>query len=393
MKKINPLTMASTTPSTWTQQGIETMTHATFERCRIVAQNAGSTAQTTRGVARFMRDSKAARNPFRDTRPMNAAAWKLQDKARKADPDAKRARHDKAFRRRFVAGLNRREARAIACDGTLDGVMKYYHSSAIDTRRTELAECARLRSIVTGKKCEPVTAPKFGCRLSVDSDTARRHGVKLVLRGKDASVISSKSPSHFVHKDGETEWKNGKAIKYTRATNNNFVRSLAVIAGPHELHYVCHETRYTILLPVGFTWGIDGNGLRAVMTGSPADDYHPSASDLIQESCVPGHIVYKITTNRETRQKYAAQHTAELAEVAGVFVCLADSIRAGNCYAGTLAFAEKHHLNPKAHYTAPDLLAQANGDAGRVRLAITAARIRHERETAQGFCNFADHTV
>lgn len=339
-----------------------------------------------------MRDSKAARNLFRDPRPMNAAAWKLQDKARKADPDAKRARTDKAFRRRFVAKLNRREAKAIACDGQISNVMWYYTPPVETKRREELAECARLRSIVTGKKCEPVTAPKFGHRLSVDSDTARRHGVKLVLRGKDASVISTKSPSHFVHCDGETEWKNGRAVKYTRATNNNYFRSLAIIAGPHELHYVCHETRYTILLPVGFTWGIDGNGLRAVMTGT-ADDYHPSSAELIHECCVPGSIAHKIRANREERQKWAAQHAAELADIAGVFVCLADSLRAGNCRQGTIVFAERHGLDIRKHYEALDLLAKANGDESRVRIAITAARIRHERETANGFCSIADHTV
>ena len=371
-----------------------TMTHPSFTRCQAVVSAAGSTAKTVRGVAKFLRENPSARrNLVRGPRPLTATAWKLQEKARKAVSEAKRARTDKPFRRRYLAGLNRREARAIACDGTIEAVMDYYHSSAIDTRRKELAECARLRSLVTGKKCEPVTEPTFGCRLSVDSETAKRHGVKLIMRGKDASVISTKSPSHLVHHDGETEWKNGKAVKYTRATNNNHVRSSAVIAGPQELHYVCHETRYKVLLPVGYTWGIDGNGLRAVMTGSTADDYHPNAADLIRECCVPGHIVHKITTNRKTRQRYAAEHAAELAQIAGVFVCLADSLRAGNCRQGTIVFAERHGLDIRKHYAAPDLLAQANGDAGRVRIAITAARIRHDRENAQGFCNFADHTV
>ena len=367
--------------------------HPTFARCLIVAQNAGSTAKTVRGVAKFLRDNpKSRRNLCLVQRPMTAAAWKAQEKARKADPDAKRARTDKAFRRRFLAGLNRREARAIACDGTIETVMWYYTPPVEIKRCEELAECARLRSIVTGKKCERVIEPKFGYRVSVDSNTARRHGVKLVLRGKDASVISTKTESHLIHTDGETEWKNGKAVKYTRATNDNYVRSLAVIRDAQTLDYVCHETRYTITLPVGFTWGIDGNGLRAVMIGT-ADDYHPSSAELIHECCVPGSIAHKIRANRDERQKWAAQHAAELADIDGVFVCLADSLRAGNCRQGTLNFAERHGLDIRKHYAAPDLLAQANGDQGRVRLAITAARIRHNREEANGFCLLGDHTV
>ena len=94
---------------------------------------------------------------------------------------------------------------------------------------------------------------------------------------------------------------------------------------------------------------------------------------------------------RETRQRMAAERAVEAAAVAGVYVCLADSIRAGNCRQGTLNFGQRHGLDPARHYSAPDLLAMANGDASRVRVAVTAARLRHEREMTAGVCELADH--
>jgi hypothetical protein len=93
------------------------------------------------------------------------------------------------------------------------------------------------------------------------------------------------------------------------------------------------------------------------------------------------------------RLRWAAENAAEIAQNEGVFVCLADSIRAGNCKIGTLNFAERHRLDTSRHYTAIELLAQANGDAGRVRLAITAARFRHNQEMDRGYCDLSEHTV
>lgn len=367
-------------------------THPSFTRCQAIAEAAGSNAKTVKGVARFLAGNKVARRSLWTLpRPMSAASWKLAEKTRKADPEAQRAIHDKAFRRRFLSGLNRREAKAIKCDGTIDGVMWYYAQTG--NRAIELRECARLRSIVTGKECKAIAAPSFGHRVSVYEAIVRRHGVKLVLRGKNYSISSTKRPSYFDHKDGETEWKNGRAVKYNRATNDNFVRSLAVIRDSQTLDYVLHETTYTVSLPDGFQWGSDQNGLRVFCVNSPSDDMHPTAGDLVEASGNPLFFDIVISANRRTRMLYAAERTAESAKLAGVFVCLADSLRAGNCKAGTLSFASRHNLDPAKHYEAPELLAQANGDEGRVRLAITAARLRHEREEKNGFCILDDHKV
>lgn len=370
--------------------------HPTFLRCLAVARSAGSTAKTVRGVLRFFRDNPQMRlrrklYPDPAHRP-NPAAYKAAELARKSDPEAKRAKHDRDFRRRYLAGLNRREHKAIKCDGkSIQDVARYY--SEVSDRRKTLEEIARLRSIVTGKQCEPLKAPEFGHRIPVSDLQASSHGVKIVRRGKDSDVYSTKQPSHFVHRDGETEWKGGKAVGYTRAVNDNFVRSLAVIRDPQTLDYLIHETTYTITLPDGYAWDSDQNGLKAIRVDSPKDDFHPTAGDFIHETCLTGHIVRQIDVLRAARLRWAAENATEIAQNEGVFVCLADSLRAGNCLAGTLAFASRHHLDTTRHYSAAELLQQANGDAGRVRLAITAARFRHNQELERGYCELSDHAV
>ena len=63
---------------------------------------------------------------------------------------------------------------------------------------------------------------------------------------------------------------------------------------------------------------------------------------------------------------------------------LADSLAAGNCQAGSEQFARRHGLNPTRWYKPNELLAVANGDAQRVRLAVLAAVRRHDRLAEAG---------
>lgn len=93
----------------------------------------------------------------------------------------------------------------------------------------------------------------------------------------------------------------------------------------------------------------------------------------------------------QAREQTALMAVVERGDAAGVAVCLADSLRAGNCRAGSLSFAGRHGLDPSRHYSAGELLAQSNGDARFVRAAVLAALRRERREQAAGFCVLADH--
>lgn len=387
--------------------------HPSFERMRAVAAALGSTASTPRGVAcylRGMRQNARARQliraavclwpdvPMALSRrrktdwPADVAAASVR---RKADPDAKRARDDKDFRRRYLAGLRRREQRALAFDGyNLVGLLARIDSR--DTRVAELAECARLRTIAIGKPGKPVELPKISAdshplrTIPIDAATARKVGASIDMRGKDATLAPCIVASHGTHEAGVTHWKNGRPKSYDRATHDNYVRSFGLIVSPQRLESVFHETRVAVELPTGYIWDRDANGLRAVCANSRRDDYHPEAAELMRKDAAD-YLVGKINANRQRREELAAKIAVEAAAVAGVYVCLADSIRAGNCRQGTLQFAQRHGLDERRHYSAPELLTLANGDASRVRLAVTAARLRHEREQAAGVCLLSDH--
>jgi hypothetical protein len=78
-------------------------------------------------------------------------------------------------------------------------------------------------------------------------------------------------------------------------------------------------------------------------------------------------------------------------EAEGVYVCAADSYRAGNCRPGTASFAETHHLDLGRHYAAGELLSVSNGNTRFVRAAVIAALRRERREAKEGVCLIADH--
>src|ERR1019366_7082572 len=67
----------------------------------------------------------------------------------------------------------------------------------------------------------------------------------------------------------------------------------------------------------------------------------------------------------------------------GVRVGLLDSHDAGNCDAGTLAFAQRHCLDPKGYHSPAKLLA-LEPDNQRIKLAIAMAIRRHKRHAAKG---------
>ena len=317
------------------------------------------------------------------------------EKIRTSDPDAKRARDDAQFRREWLRRINRKIERLVHPPvGTCAEI-----TAAADSQSDRADQVARLvaqKSIALQRKipmpviCKNSELPGVGIG-GFSADFARKFGVTgIIMRGHDATIQSTRRTSYGHHAEGKTEWKNGKPVKYTRATHDNYVRSFALIRSddPRTVDYVFHLTQVSITLPEGYAWGID-NGLRA-MCG--ADDYHVSAVDLLAKNVVEKIVGYT-TANAATRRQRAAELLAETADVEGVFCCVADSLRAGNCLVGTRSFAERHQLDIKRHYHAPELLQIANGDTGRVRLVIQAARNQARIDAERGFSLLSEHTL
>lgn len=378
------------------------MCKASFERVRAIVAGMGSSASTVRGVVRFVRANRGnvrarVRNTLWKSPALRVADWKAAAAARVADSDAKRAADDKVFRRRYLAGLRRREARALLVGPGIAGLLDKIDGGA--ARRAELVEVARLRGLVQGRAVKAAVLPKasdLGAVLIPLGDwreVVKRCKVSgVIMRGMDASISPTFRKSYGEHQEAYTDWSKGvNKPRGVRAVHDNFVRSFGLIGdGGRVLEYVVHETVGRVELPDGYAWGVDTSGLRAFRVSCPADDYHISAVDLLGAD--PGAaIVQRLEDNRARRELMRAAEACKAASDAGVFVCLADSLRAGNCREGTLAFSRRHGLDPARHYEAPELLAIANGEASRVRLAVTAARLRHVRELQAGVCRLSDH--
>jgi len=158
--------------------------------------------------------------------------------------------------------------------------------------------------------------------------------------------------------------------------------------------------------PAGYKWAKDKNGIHIISTDG-RKDYHPYSDDLrtYSKAAIRSRAINNYTTRKAgvAEAKKAAKATAEQkkkesaiirkAEIEGARICLADSLRAGNCKAGTENFAKRHNLNPAKHYRPTELLKIANGDANRVAIAVAVGLKRHRTEMSQGFCEIVNHVA
>ena len=319
---------------------------------------------------------------------------------RKQDPELYRALADSAFRKRLVRRLQSEAKRLTKMPKDLDQLGGKVGASYFlaETRLRQIGQ----RIELMGSKAksaklptpEELEAAGFHLIAIHSNKEAKRIFSECCFAGKDAMLIVTHRPSYHLHIPGETEWnRRGKPIGYTRATNDNHVRAVAQITSPKRLEYLLHEKRGSVVLPDGYEWRHDANGLHVFERATGAD-YHISASDLLSRAKEKfPEILAKLTDRREHRLKVKARRAAERAEMKGVWVSVRDSLNGGNCKTGTLAFAKRHGLSLTRHYEARQLFAIANGDVGRVRLAITAALIRHERDMERGYSTLEDLTL
>lgn len=356
-----------------------------LERQTARARALGCTVQTLAGIVRFLREYPG-RYDGRLSVMVYVRRWDINavEQKRTSDSDAKRARADVVFRRGWLADLRAQARRAAhPAVGSLEAITRAADSAA-DRRRT-LAELQR-RAEVAGVRLTHKLATLPGVLIPVKEDIARKAGCKIDMSGKDAQIIETRGSSHLKSAPPVVEWnKRSQPRTTSRAVRDNYVRSFALIqADKRRLDYALHTREVRVELPESLAWGVDGNGLRAYMTESTRDDYHPGASDLLAGAV---QIASKLTANREKRLVLEAQEAVTRAEAEGVWVCLEDSLRAGNCRQASEAWALRHGLDPEKHYPATKIFDMiGTDDPGRARLAITAAVLRHKKELVSGVC-------
>lgn len=150
---------------------------------------------------------------------------------------------------------------------------------------------------------------------------------------------------------------------------------------------------HDIKAPRGYRWDIDSNGLFLRSRTNSNADYHPTATELLGSI---RDVVASLKDNLQRRKdatKKAKQQkqVVKKAEAEGATVCLRDSIRAGNCSAGSQNWARNNGLNPARHYQPTEILSLANGDASRVAIVIAVAMKRHREEMKRGYAHLSDH--
>ncbi len=174
------------------------------------------------------------------------------------------------------------------------------------------------------------------------------------------------------------EWRNGRPISYTRASNDSYVRSVAMIqSSGNSLDYLLHETIYSVAAPTDFHWEIDDYGVKLVDTTGA--DYHPSGEELILPNA-GDHCRDQLLTNSKKRATLT-KHDA----FGDVRVSMQDSLEAGNCPAGSSRFAQTHGLDAHGYYS-PELLLRISrpSEERQVRATIAVAVKNHQRMTDTG---------
>lgn len=341
-----------------------------------------------------------------DRSPIGVGWYRLRSQdtthtERRRDPEIKRVRADSKFRKIWLRRL-RSEERVLLRPIPCGSMIEYIAAVAKHERRvSRLIEIATIRARGTtpkwmiGQQCGLVTVPPLTdshtCIIPITVEAARRIGASIDMRGADATLQACRTPSHGVHSAGETEWKNGRPVSYTRATHDNFVRSVGIVVSETVVEVMLHETLVRVEVQNGHIWSIDPK-VGLLLTHGP-DSYHPEIADFLRRGNVAEKLCAKLAERAETRRRVAAERAAEAAEIAGVWVCVRDSERAGNCNAGTRSFCERHGLDARKHYRATEILAISNGDTGRARLAIHAAVIRDIREREAGVAMLSEHEM
>jgi hypothetical protein len=180
---------------------------------------------------------------------------------------------------------------------------------------------------------------------------------------------------------------------YTHWSYRPIVGSSALAQGRKLQFTYSGETRH-ITAPRGWAWRYDTNGVYIYLISNHKISYHPDSDDLNRTT--PAQIAKKCRELYCERRAQERKNRAEAAQIQRLIayakktrcmVRLQDSIAAGNCAAGTRAWAARHGL--VGEYAPIERIAQTRDDSPngkRLVLALVAAARRHEGEMRRGYC-------
>jgi len=180
-----------------------------------------------------------------------------------------------------------------------------------------------------------------------------------------------------------TEWRGRTPRTAVLAKHICAIPCYAVVARNGALlqHQILNKISIRFA-PAGYIWVTDSNGVALANDGSRQDRYHLDSHQITTEP--DSWLVKKVDEARNVRLRSEAQSAVDEADIKGVKVGFQDSIDAGNCNAGTRAWADRHKIDITRKYDASELLQIAeHDDLGRVRLVIRQAIIRSRKEAEE----------
>jgi hypothetical protein len=182
-----------------------------------------------------------------------------------------------------------------------------------------------------------------------------------------------------------------RRCRYTHYTYRVLVQSygyIYTVKGKRVLRASFAGQKNDYKAPRGWGWGLDQNGLFLAKNTNKDINYHITQSDL---GLLP-EVTARAEENYKTRKEAnKIDSLAEKIRLDEVMVCAVDSIRAGNCRAGTERFAEAHRINLQRHIPATVLARIATSDPKRVETVINFARKREAMEQVKGYAELKNH--
>lgn len=224
-------------------------------------------------------------------------------------------------------------------------------------------------------------------------DVQRVYNTNKRIKNWGSIRISGKRESHSTVRS-EDCGRYSSRCTYTKYTHHPVFYSYAKPFG-QKLAYFFGRKLYIIKAPRGWLWGKDENGIKIYKRSDPKCDYHPTQTDLIHEKA--GAVCAAVArSNKIARIKVDKERTAYKRENAalesalkkyGVYVCINDSLKSGNCLAGTKAFMIRNKIS-EDHVDIAPLSSFTDSRLGRV---IEYAKRRTLQELKSGVCLLSDH--
>ncbi len=367
------------------------------ERITYYATKYGSKAKTERGQLRAAVEMLRARRRVA-LAAMAEPTQQPRSEFTQDERDIRRASADPRFRKSFLLMLRASERNLLsqpeptlqACTAWAEGTWTAPGGAVRDDRFSEHFRVARLIAALGAKSklpAVPSRVPACAVMLVPDYKLARKAGYAGSTAGLNSTVKPVVHRSLHIHTPGETEWEYGRPKRYTRAQNDNHIRCFAIVDG-QTAHLAHHTKEWSVTLPAGIRWGADQHGIYAQ---AGPDEYHPTVAELARKDSAE-YISVQVHEYAARRKAVSAEALAAGCDAADLWVCAADSIRGGNCMAGTTVWANSHGLTVGRHYPASVLLRLANSDdLGRVRLAVIAAARQSKIDIGRGYCVLAEH--